>query len=186
MARRDPCAMNATVVSTLWSANVRAGRPHEHEARFRSGQSERFTAGISSARFPLREDDGTIRRWYGTATDIDDRKRAEDALRESEAAAEAPRRTARASRRRPHERAVVRQRDAAQARSTVRVRIEKALRSSEERLLQGVSGEPRRDRHCTVTDGLILEVNERWEEMFGYSRAEAVGTDRGRARDRDE
>ena len=31
---------------------------------------------------PLREDSGAIVRWYGTITDIDDRKRAEDELRE--------------------------------------------------------------------------------------------------------
>src|SRR5207247_7528673 len=29
----------------------------------------------------LRDDDGTIMRWYATRTDIDDRKRAEDRLR---------------------------------------------------------------------------------------------------------
>ena len=34
---------------------------------------------------PLRDKDGRILRWYGTATDMDDRKRAEDALRRSEA-----------------------------------------------------------------------------------------------------
>src|SRR5439155_27051180 len=30
---------------------------------------------------PLRDDDGTIIRWYATSTDIDDRKRAEDRVR---------------------------------------------------------------------------------------------------------
>jgi len=34
---------------------------------------------------PLRDDDGRIIRWYGTATDLDDHKRVEDALRRSEA-----------------------------------------------------------------------------------------------------
>jgi PAS domain S-box-containing protein len=33
---------------------------------------------------PLRDEAGRIVKWYGTTTDIDDRKRAEDALRESE------------------------------------------------------------------------------------------------------
>ena len=34
---------------------------------------------------PLRDEQGTIRKWYGTATDIEDRKQAEDAVRRSEA-----------------------------------------------------------------------------------------------------
>ena len=34
---------------------------------------------------PLRDELGNIVRWYGTNTDIEDRKRAEDALRQSEA-----------------------------------------------------------------------------------------------------
>src|ERR1700722_1203989 len=34
---------------------------------------------------PLRDEAGNIVRWYGTAIDIEDRKRAEDALRRSEA-----------------------------------------------------------------------------------------------------
>src|SRR5437867_10520786 len=33
---------------------------------------------------PLRDEQGNIVKWYGTSTDIEDRKRAEDALRESE------------------------------------------------------------------------------------------------------
>src|SRR5437867_9902410 len=31
---------------------------------------------------PLRDEQGNIVKWYGTSTDIEDRKRAEDALRE--------------------------------------------------------------------------------------------------------
>jgi PAS domain-containing protein len=34
---------------------------------------------------PRRDEDGKIIRWYGTLEDIDDRKKAEDALRRSEA-----------------------------------------------------------------------------------------------------
>jgi len=33
---------------------------------------------------PFRDDTGKIDRWYGTSTDIEDRKRAEEALRASE------------------------------------------------------------------------------------------------------
>jgi PAS domain S-box-containing protein len=50
------------------------------EARFRrkDGQYRWFLIRAN----PLRNQDGSIIRWYGSATDIDDRKRAEDALRE--------------------------------------------------------------------------------------------------------
>src|SRR5437660_1506807 len=42
---------------------------------------------------PLRDEQGTIVKWYGTSTDIEDRKRAEDTLRRNQAffAAEAQR-----------------------------------------------------------------------------------------------
>ena len=33
---------------------------------------------------PSRDSSGTVRRWYGVAYDIDDRKQAEDSLRRSE------------------------------------------------------------------------------------------------------
>jgi PAS domain-containing protein len=33
---------------------------------------------------PFFDSEGRITRWYGLVTDIDDRKRTEDALRESE------------------------------------------------------------------------------------------------------
>ena len=36
-------------------------------------------------RVPLRNDEGNIVKWYGIAFDIEDQKRAETALRESEA-----------------------------------------------------------------------------------------------------
>jgi PAS domain-containing protein len=34
---------------------------------------------------PLRDEEGKIVKWYGTNTDIDERKRAEEKLQESEA-----------------------------------------------------------------------------------------------------
>jgi PAS domain S-box-containing protein len=60
-----------------------SGRPFELEARMRryDGQYRWF---IHRAE-PLMDDRGKILKWYGTNTDIDDRKRAEEALRRSEA-----------------------------------------------------------------------------------------------------
>ena len=43
------------------------------------------TGGTWAARVPLRDDSGNILRWYSVAIDIEDQKRADEALRESEA-----------------------------------------------------------------------------------------------------
>ena len=39
------------------------------------------TAGTWAGRLPVRDDSGKVVRWIGTSTDIDDLKRAEEALR---------------------------------------------------------------------------------------------------------
>jgi PAS domain S-box-containing protein len=59
-----------------------SGKPFELEARMRryDGQYRWF---INRAD-PLLDEQGKIVKWYGTNTDIDDRKRAEEALRRSE------------------------------------------------------------------------------------------------------
>jgi len=61
----------------------REAAPFELEARLRSkdGQYRWFLIRDS----PLRDEQGRILRWYGTRTDIEDRKRAEDALGRSRA-----------------------------------------------------------------------------------------------------
>jgi len=59
------------------------GKPIEMEARLRGKGGEYRWFLIRDN--PLRDEHGRILRWYGTRTDIEDRKRAEDALRRSEA-----------------------------------------------------------------------------------------------------
>ncbi len=49
-----------------------------------SGASMANIAGFCSEAEPLRDEQGNIVKWYGSSTDIEDRKRAEEALRESE------------------------------------------------------------------------------------------------------
>ena len=58
------------------------GIPHEYEARFlgRDGNYRWFLFRWN----PLRDEEGRLVRWYAAATDIEDRKRAEEVLRESE------------------------------------------------------------------------------------------------------
>jgi PAS domain-containing protein len=66
-----------------WQRILGSGERAEVEARMRrhDGQYRWFLFRPE----PLRDESGKIVRWYGTNTDIEDRKRAEDALRRSEA-----------------------------------------------------------------------------------------------------
>jgi formate hydrogenlyase transcriptional activator len=59
-----------------------SGIPHEYEARF-LGKDGRFRWFLFRWN-PLRDEQGRVTRWYAAATDIEDRKRAEEVLRESE------------------------------------------------------------------------------------------------------
>ncbi|RRN63976.1 PAS domain-containing protein [Caulobacter sp. 602-1] len=65
-----------------FNASLASGEPYDFETRFR-----RFDGAFRWFQIrgqPLRDADGQIVRWYGLLTDIDDRKRAEEALRASE------------------------------------------------------------------------------------------------------
>ena len=70
-------------VTTTWRRIIASGAPGELEARLRrhDGTYRWFLFRAN----PLRDESGVIVKWYGTHTDIDDRKRAEEALRRSEA-----------------------------------------------------------------------------------------------------
>jgi len=65
-----------------WSAIRQSGRPGELEARLRRYDGE-YRWFLFRAE-PLRDEAGNIVKWYGSSTDIEDRKRTEVALRESE------------------------------------------------------------------------------------------------------
>jgi PAS domain S-box-containing protein len=66
-----------------WQAAVATGEPMESEARFRRMDGDYRWLLIRNV--PLRDKMGNIVSWYGTAIDIEERHRAEDALRQSEA-----------------------------------------------------------------------------------------------------
>jgi PAS domain S-box-containing protein len=65
-----------------WSAIRESGMPGELEARLRRYDGE-YRWFLFRAE-PLRDEAGNIVKWYGSSTDIEDRKRTEVALRESE------------------------------------------------------------------------------------------------------
>jgi len=70
-------------VSEVWSSLISSGMPsHECEARLRRFDGEYRWFLFRSV--PFYDVAGKVVRWYGTNTDIEDRKRAEGALRASE------------------------------------------------------------------------------------------------------
>jgi PAS domain S-box-containing protein len=61
---------------------LKSGKPYELEGRFRRFDGEfRWFLFRGS---PLRDQSGKVAKWYGTNTDLEERKRAEDALQRSE------------------------------------------------------------------------------------------------------
>jgi PAS domain S-box-containing protein len=69
--------------SEKWRISVAAGQLFEDEARFRHAADGGYRWFLVRG-VPLRGPHGKIVKWYGTLTDIEDRKRAEEALRSSE------------------------------------------------------------------------------------------------------
>ena len=69
-------------VTDKWRISAETGTPYENIERVRRADGE-YRWFLSRAQ-PLRDELGNIVKWYGTDTDIEDQKRAEDALRESE------------------------------------------------------------------------------------------------------
>jgi PAS domain S-box-containing protein len=65
-------------VIKAWSESVAKGTPYEQEERNRAADGT-YRWFLARA-VPLRDTDGRIIRWYGTNTDIEDRKRAEEQL----------------------------------------------------------------------------------------------------------
>src|ERR1700687_5451074 len=65
-----------------WTRAIQTGEPYEREHRQRRADGEYCWWFIRNV--PLRDETGKLVRWYGTAIDIEDRKRAEQALRKSE------------------------------------------------------------------------------------------------------
>jgi PAS domain S-box-containing protein len=69
-------------VIDAWRRSVETGQPHDLELRQR--RADGVYRWFQSRALPARDTEGRITGWYMLLTDIDDRKRAEDALRASE------------------------------------------------------------------------------------------------------
>ncbi len=65
-----------------WRADMAAGEASEDEMRLRRADGEYRWFLVRTA--PLRDEQGNILKWYGVSIDIEDRKRAEEAVKSSE------------------------------------------------------------------------------------------------------
>jgi PAS domain S-box-containing protein len=66
-----------------WQQALQTGQSYQTEARLKSGEGS-YRWFLLRA-LPLPDEQGSIKQWFGTDTDIHDRKLAEETLRESEA-----------------------------------------------------------------------------------------------------
>jgi PAS domain S-box-containing protein len=69
--------------NTQWRKALAKGEPFELETRLQRADGEDRLFVIRAV--PLRDQRGNLVKWYGTKTDVEDRRRAQEELRESEA-----------------------------------------------------------------------------------------------------
>ena len=69
-------------VMKKWVADLAAGQPSEDEIRLRRADGEYRWFLVRTA--PLRDEQGNVVKWFGVSIDIEDSRRAEEALRSSE------------------------------------------------------------------------------------------------------
>jgi PAS domain S-box-containing protein len=160
-------------IRQAWIDDIRAERPHESEARFWSAADGAYRWHLARA-LPMRDESGAIVQWYGTGTDIDDHKRVEQALRKSEASLQVLRNEL-------EFRVAARTLELSRTNQTlreeidVRERTENALRASEERFAKAFHTSLDAISIARQADATILEINDRWEALFGYTRDETIG-----------
>jgi len=68
-----------------WRSSLTTGRPFENEMRLRRAADGKYRWFLVRG-VPQLDEQGNILKWYGIASDIEDRKRAEEDLRQAQAA----------------------------------------------------------------------------------------------------
>jgi PAS domain S-box-containing protein len=66
-----------------WTHSMVTGETYECEYRFRRGSDGSYRWHLGRA-LPVRDENGRITSWFGTSTDIDDRRRSEEELRQAQ------------------------------------------------------------------------------------------------------
>jgi PAS domain S-box-containing protein len=70
-------------VVALRHQTLETGEPYESECRLRNGQTGTYRWFLARGT-PVRDEGGQIVKWFGTNTDIEDQKQAEQKIKESE------------------------------------------------------------------------------------------------------
>jgi PAS domain S-box-containing protein len=133
-----------------WRAALQNGQPLDIEVRVRRADGK--YRWHMSRRAPLRDEQGTIVRWYSVGIDIEDQKAAEDALRRSE--------------------------EALRREVIERTRAEQLARIDEARFRRFFDL-PLIGMAVTSPQRRFLEVNEKLCQIVGYPREELIGRDWG-------
>ncbi len=66
-----------------WTEAYRTGKPYDVEVRLKRASDGIYRWHLGRA-LPVRDASGSIVKWFGTCTDIDDQRRAQEALRETQ------------------------------------------------------------------------------------------------------
>ena len=66
-----------------WQSAVQADRPYEAEQRLRNGTTGEYRWFLARGA-PFKDAQGTVLKWFGTTTDIDEQKQAEQRIKTSE------------------------------------------------------------------------------------------------------
>ena len=149
-----------------WYGTVQADVPFEIEYRILFPNARGYRWHLVRAG-PVKDEAGHISRWYGTAIDIDDDKRAEQVLEVMRDELE------RAIADRTSE--IRHANDVLNAEIEERKKAKEAEQMSEARFAKVFRLSPDAMYISTEADGTILDVNERWLSLFKYDRDEVIG-----------
>jgi PAS domain S-box-containing protein len=149
----------------LWEDAIQRGRLYLSEYRARRADGEYRLFAVRGV--PIFEEDGTLREWMGTCTDITEHRQADEELR----------------RHRQHLERLVEERSAElertnqdlQAEIAEHKRIEEALRESEDRF-RNIYENAMIGLYRTTPDGRILMANPALVHMLGYSSFDQLGS----------
>jgi PAS domain S-box-containing protein len=142
----------------FWTDSVAGRAPYDVEYRVR--RKDGVYGWFKTRGVPIRDEEGNIEKWFGTCTDITDRKQAEASLRDSEYEL-----------RKAHDEleGKVKERTADLSRSN------EALRTSEQKYRDLIDASP--DAICVIdADGKCILVNPAGVDLAGRPEHELIGS----------
>jgi PAS domain S-box-containing protein len=149
-----------------WREALASGQGAETECRFRFPRQPAPRWYLARA-WPVRDEHGRVTCWYGTWTDIEAQKQAQ--LAQDRCSEELEQRVAQRTEELRHANAVLRAEHA-------RARLARAAgRASEARFGRVFRLSPVAMALSDGPEGAIWDVNDSWQALFGYRRADAIG-----------